>query len=147
MRAKSVNESQNFERGKNPKTALGLGGIVIEKELGTRIDELEYEMAMAAKATGEEYVEWLRKTFVGKTITAEMQHHSPMNPDTKKIQKSKGSGEFTIKVKDILPSDSIEEMMNKENFTAPVENQSVIVASTEGDIYSIKVKTKIYVDE
>ena len=143
---RNVNEAQNFERGKNPKTALGLGGVVLENKLGTRIDELEYEMAMVAKAAGEEYAEWLRKTFVGKTITAEMQNHPRMNPKTKKTSPSKGSGEFTIKVQDMLPGDSIEDMMNKENFTGSVENQSVIVASTEGDIYSIKVRNKIYVE-
>ena len=150
MRAKTVNEDQHFERGKNPKTALGLGGIVLEKELGYRIEETEKEISLVAKAASEEYSEWLRKTFVGKTITAEMHHLPGVNTKTNQSVKSKGSGEFTFKVQDILPGDSITDMLKrgpKDSFTLPVENQTIIVADMENNVYQIKIRNKIYIEE
>jgi len=147
MRAKTVNEDQHFERGKNPKTALGLGGVTLEKELGAKMDELEYEIAMSIKAVDDEWKEWLRKTFTGKTITARMSHHPSINKKTNQTNPGKGTKDFTIKVQDVLPSDDIGKMMDSKLYTNPIENQSIIVADMENNIYSIKVSEKIYIEE
>lgn len=141
-----IKESVNFERGKNPKSALGVGGIVLSNELEEKVDELKYEIAMQVKGVSDEWAEWLRETFVGKTITAQMKHHPSVNMETKKSSPSKGSGEFTIKVQDIVPGDSIEDIFNKETYVRPIEEQTVMVADTNNNIYSIKVKDKIYIE-
>ena len=141
-----IKESVNFERGKNPKSALGVGGVVLVNELEEKVEELEYQIAMEVKGVSDEWAEWLRDTFVGKTITAQMHHHPAMNMETKKNSPSKGSGEFTIEVQDIVPGDSIEDMFDKEKYARPITEQTVMVVDTDNNIYSIKVKDKIYIE-
>jgi hypothetical protein len=141
-----IKEAYNFERGQNPKKSLDIGGITLENKLEERVEDLEYEIAMLTKGVSDEWTEWLRETFIGKTITAKMQHHPSMNMETKKSSPSKGSGEFTIKVKDIIPGTSIEEMLNKENYAAPVKDQKIMVVDPDNNIYSIKVSDKIFIE-
>jgi hypothetical protein len=57
MRAKTLSEVQNFERGIPPKAALGVGGIVLGKELWDR--KLKYI---------KEWKDFIEKSFLHKTI-------------------------------------------------------------------------------
>lgn len=57
MRAKTINEVQNFERGAPAKAALGIGGIVLGKKLWDR--KLEYI---------KEWKNFIEKSFLHKTI-------------------------------------------------------------------------------
>lgn len=57
MRAKTLSEVQKFERGVPAKAALGVGGIVLGKELWDR--KLEYI---------KEWKEFITKKFLHKTI-------------------------------------------------------------------------------
>ena len=40
MRAKTINEAQNFERGKNPRATMDLGGIIYQEEFQNNFREL-----------------------------------------------------------------------------------------------------------
>lgn len=146
MRERTVNEDQHFERGRNPKTSMGIGGINLLDELSSRIDELEYEIGMSVRSADEEWKEWLSKTLVGKTITAKMTHHPAVNTKSGESIKSKGSWEFTIKVQDALPGDDIAKIQDKSTYTAPAEDQNIIVADMDNNIYSIKITNKIHID-
>ena len=62
MRAKFVNEEQNFERGLHPKQALGIGGINLAEERFRRRKELE-----------DDWRFFLLTLLDGKTISAKME--------------------------------------------------------------------------
>ena len=57
MRAKTINEDNNFERGLDPKDAMGIGGIVLEDKY--------FDMVVKAKQKWNKYL----GTFVGKTVS------------------------------------------------------------------------------
>jgi hypothetical protein len=81
MRAKTINEVQNFERGIDPKQSMDIGGIDIPQTYRDIMDE--------PKRKWEEF----KKSFIGKTISG--------NFFVKK--NSRGSGyktDATIKVDD-----------------------------------------------
>lgn len=56
MKAKKIYENIDFERGKDPKIAMGLGGIIFSKEY----QEIRKLM--------DQYDELIRKSLTGKTI-------------------------------------------------------------------------------
>jgi len=87
FRAKFVNEVSGFERHRNPKQALGLGGIDLYQELQDIIERQKYE-----------WKEYLDKLLLGKTVTVNAIRM--INSDTG--SKEEGSGNFTFKVKKIF---------------------------------------------
>ena len=99
MRAKTINEVQNFERGKNPRSSLGIGGVQFGVE--------KYKMKEKLK---KDWADFVKKTLMGKTITGT-------------FNKLKGDiiernwGEYTVKVKVIsnLDIDDMGIVVSDEN--------------------------------
>jgi hypothetical protein len=57
MRAKTINELQDFERGLDPRATMEIGGINFNQKFNDFVDQWEIS---------------IEKTLVGKTITAKM---------------------------------------------------------------------------
>lgn len=144
MRAKTVNEAQNFERGKNPKAALGIGGINLYDLYEERMSDLEREISMSKINADTEWEEYLRENFVGKKITAHMTRMVTFNIKTK--QKSLDSetkyGEFTIVVQDIRPGESFSDAIGRNVEISP----QAIVADMDNKIYTMRLNQKIYIE-
>lgn len=119
MRAKTVNEDQNFERGKDPKASLGIGGVEFTKQLGNLVKEWEIGVG---------------KSVLGKTITAIMYELQPNGYDG--IEETK-----TVNVTEI---DNIYTlgMMGTRNF-----NYHLIVKTDNGKRYCMDLDQKIYIEK
>jgi len=144
MRAKTVNEDQNFERGRTAKAALGIGGINLYDLYQERMEELEREISMSKINADTEWGEYLRENFVGKKITAHMTRMVTFNIKTKQksIDSETKYGEFTIVVQDIKPGESFSDAIGRNVEISP----QAIVADMEGKIYTMRLHQKIYVE-
>ncbi len=137
MQAKKVFEAQNFERGLNPKKALDLGGISLFPLYQKRQKKLENDRVKLLKDANEDWDNFLKKTFVGKTITA----HLKTMPSFDKQGNMHGKtqrGEFTIKVQDVIaPSSSNEGFLTN----------TIIFADMDNNIYALDdLNQKIYIE-
>ena len=142
MRAKAVNEEKvNFERGRNPKAGLGIGGIHLDKKFLDRLNDLEMELGGVKVNADEEWHEYLKDLLVGKRITAEMTKLHTMNMKTKKMQGESKTGEFSIEVQDIQLSDNLSDIISS---TISRSLPTIIVADMENNMYSMKMSQKIY---
>jgi hypothetical protein len=142
MRAKTVNEDNNFERGRNPKAAIGVGGINLSEIYQEKMEELERDIAITKSHANEEWSEFLTKTFVGKKITAHMTRMVTFNLKTKKRSlDDQKSGEFAIEVQDIKLSEDFSDFIGRHVNITP----NAIVADTEGKIYAMGLNQKIYI--
>jgi hypothetical protein len=143
MRAKTVNEDNNFERGRNPKAAIGIGGINLFEIYQEKMDDLNNEIAMTKFHANEEWSEFLTKTFVGKKITAHMTRMVTFNIKTKERSlDGQKSGEFTIEVQDIKPSEDFSDFIGRNVNIAP----QVIVADMDNKIYTMRLGQKIHIE-
>ena len=88
MKARLVEETQNFERGQHPRASMGIGGIVYQDEFGD--DFLDLEMKWHTK---------LKNELEGKTITTEMVEH--WDDESGRAWSSVRSPQ-TVKVKEVL---------------------------------------------
>mgnify|MGYP001588483225 FL=1 len=133
MRAKTIHENE-FVRGLNPKAAMKIGGLDLRSTIRQKRSELTDEIEKVENKANKKWQEYLKKLFIGKTITTKMRKLSTFNKDTMKQTSMGGSGEFTIKVKDVL--------MDK------ISDNSLIIADVNNNIYSIVVERdeKIYID-
>jgi hypothetical protein len=138
MRALTINEVQKFKRGMNPKAAMGIGGVTLCDTINKRREDLKKKLEDINNDADEENQKWLRKMFVGKTITAHMQSLVSFNINTKERTGKQEQGKFTIEVQDV--------MMDK------LENHSIIFADMNNKIYSFSLnhidpdKNIIYID-
>jgi len=143
MRARTVNEDQNFERGKNPKAALGVGGINLYDLYQNKMKDLEGEISLAKINTDAEWEEYLRKNFVGKRITAVMTRMVTFNIKTKERSlDAQKHGEFTIEIQDIKPGENLSDAIGRNVEISP----QAIVADMEGKIYTMRLNQKIYIN-
>jgi hypothetical protein len=150
MRAKTVNEAQDFERGRNPKATLGVGGIDLASNYEMRIDDYKKAVQMVTMEHTEDWKEFLRKTLVGKTITAEMKQL----PQITKSGKSKPSSgmwklkETTIQVQDIIPTWGVGEDFSITTSGSPMGNMlpKLILADMKNNMYELSMDQKIYID-
>ncbi len=143
MRAKTINEIQNFERGKNPKSAIGVGGINLSEIYQEKMDELERDIAITKSHANLEWSEFLTKTFVGKKITAHMTRMVTFNLKTKERSlDGQKSGELTIEVQDIKPSEDLSDYIGRNVNISP----QVIVADMDNKIYTMRLGQKIHID-
>lgn len=145
MRAKKVNESQNFERGQGTKKALGLGGLNLEELLDERVEDLEMQLSMTKLTADEEWEEFLRKTLIGKKITSEMTKLPVVSMKGEKLGPMLGeriTDEFTIIIQDVKSSSKLSEALGQ--FSTYL---SLIIADSNKNLYELKIKDKIYFDE
>lgn len=117
MRAKTINEEQNFERGKDPRASMDIGGIKFTTQL--------YEFV-------KQWEENIQKTLEGRTITAVMRElKSDGNEGRTKNQ--------TVSVKEI---DNIYTLgyMGENN-----SNWHIIVITDDKKRYNFSLDQKIYI--
>ena len=147
MRARTVNEAQEFERGKNPKQALGVGGLDLFKDIERRLDELDYEIGTTKFGMSEEWAEDLQKMLVGKTITADMKKLPKFDTKTKKQVGKWGQGEFTIKVVDVKSGEDLSTWY--DNYKRVGFSPQILLADDKGNMYSLQIREdqKIHFDE
>lgn len=88
MRAKTINEVQNFHRSGNPKAAIDIGGIMPGK--------VRHEIKQKAEKEWKEFILGLE----GKTITG--QFNKIWNKGDKTLEPGEGWGEYTITIEKIL---------------------------------------------
>jgi hypothetical protein len=122
MRAKSINEVQNFEKGIHPKQALGIGGISLGME--------RYNMKKKFK---EDWNFLLLTLLDGKTISAHMNKVRGNGFD--KDPYYNGWGNYTVKVKEW----ELDEMGE--------DGRSIFITSDDGDRYILPIDDKkIYIE-
>lgn len=143
MRARTVNEDVNFERGQNPKESMGIGGLDLAEEFDERLDGLKMQIGGIKVTEDEEWYEYLKKTLVGKNITAELTLMPTMHVKTKKMSGKRETGKFSIKVKDIDITDNLSDIVDS-NFTRSYPK--IIVADSKNNIYEMKMNQKIHFD-
>jgi hypothetical protein len=138
MQAKKVFEVQNFERGRSPKASMDIGGIQISTLYTKRENEYLESIKEKKEEAKREWTQFLRKTFVGKTITAKLKSLPSFDKDmgiTKNRETKRG--EFTIRVQDVMDSGDFGEKFGAVN---------IIFADMENNIYSLEgIDQKIYI--
>jgi len=132
MQAKKVFEVQNFERGKNPRATLDLGGIVLEKEKRKKHQEMKDAQKDAEVIANQQWEMYLQEILVGKKITAKMTSLPTMNVKTHVMTGKRETKDFTITVQDISTQELTDLLIN------------IVLADTENNMYAISLDEKIY---
>lgn len=135
MRAKSVNETQNFERGKDPKKTLGIGGINLFDRYEEDLNDLKMSLSMTKLTTNEEWEDFLVKTLVGKTITANMNKLATVSKEGTTASKAE-KGEFTITIKDVNPSEDFSDALDRNFSVLPI----IILADEQNNMYTLVLR-------
>lgn len=118
MRAKTINEVQNFERGIHPRSAMNLGGIQFGVE--------KYKMKEKLK---EDWKNFVQKTLKGKTISG-LFNKWGYNKETN-MPESIGWGNYTVKVKEVS-NDGIDEngiivSDGKNSYIIPIGEERIFI--------------------
>lgn len=147
MRARFINEQQHFERGRGPKKTIGIGGIDLSKDYQNRVDSYRKEVKdLTANYTGN-YEVFLTEILVGKTITAELRKMPKVNIKSGLTSGSSQSGNFTIMVKDVVPSwhgdDFLVHLSESSMKNSP---PTLIIADPDNNMYSMNINQKIYIE-
>lgn len=132
MRAQFIYEK--FEEETDPIADLGIGGITLSKHFERRHKLIERDIKKIKDNANKKWEAYLKKLFIGKTITAEMVELSQFDNNTGKMTHSGGRGKFTIKVVDIVAKTLEHEYDN-----------SIILSSDDQNIYSLSFDKKIYI--
>lgn len=148
MRAKAVNEVQNFEKGQSPKKAMGIGGLDLNKDFQNRIEKYKQVIDGTTLSHTDEWIEFLSDNLRGKKITAYMRKMSTMNVSSNKKEGLFNSGEHTIEVQDILPSWGIKDDFSEYNSDNPLRATppQLIVADMDNNMYQMSMDQKIYIN-
>jgi hypothetical protein len=117
MRAKTINEEQNFERGLDPRASMDIGGIDFGKQF--------------AKMS-EEWEEKVKKSIEGKTITASM-------TELKQNGTEGRTKKQTAMVKEVDNIYTMGFMGGNES------NWNLVIETPEGVRYSLTLDQKIYI--
>lgn len=120
MRAKTINEVQKFERGVPAKAALGVGGIVLGKELWDR--KLKYI---------QEWKDFIEKSFLHKTIYGMFAKYSWKEGDS--VPNFDGWEKYKVYVEKVMVTDGNE----REGLPTDVS-----VVGKDGAWYKIPVDDK-----
>jgi hypothetical protein len=120
MRAKTINEIQHFDRTMPTKAAIGVGGIVLGKELWDR--KLEYI---------KEWKNFIEKSLLHKTIYGTFARYTW--DKTKSTPEFGGWAEYKVHVEKVMVTDG------SEREGLPTE---VRVVGSDGDWYNIPVDDK-----
>jgi hypothetical protein len=68
MKARLVEDKQNFERGQNPRASMDIGGIVLEKEKRLKHEAMKEAQKDAEIVANQEWEMYLQETLVGKKL-------------------------------------------------------------------------------
>lgn len=129
MRAKTLNEVQNFERGVPAKAALGVGGIVLGKELWNR--KLKYI---------KEWKDFIEKSFLHKTIYGTFAKYTW--DSTNSVPAFEGWAKYKVYVEEIKISDGQDReglpaeirVIGKDKifYNIPVDDSEIYILENEG---------------
>jgi len=150
-----INEAQEFERGKNPKKALGVGGLDLGSDYERRIEDYKMAISGATVSHTDEWIEFLKDNLRGKEITAEMKMlrtFSVGGDKPKPINKSDADfskREQTITVQDVKPSWGMGDDFSVHIGGSPLSASppKLIVADMENNIYEMPINQKIYFED
>ena len=134
MKAKKVFEVQNFERGKNPKQAMDLGGIILETQKQKYYEDMKQAQRDVEILYNQNWEMYLRETLIGKKITAKMTSMPSMNKKTRDFTGKRETKDFTIIVEDIHTNS-----LGSDEFLL-----SIVIASSDHKMYNLYLKNKIY---
>lgn len=134
MKARLVEDTQHFERGQNPKAAMGIGGIILEKEKQKRFEKMKEAQKDAEHIANQDWEMYLQETLIGKKITAKMTSLSTLNVKTHEMSGTRETKEFTVVVEDISTDNLGELLLN------------IVIADTDHKMYSLSLNQKIYME-
>jgi len=124
MRAKTINEVQKFERGVPAKAALGVGGLVLGKELWNRKEKYI-----------NDWKKFLEKSLLNKTIYGNFAKYSWKEGDS--VPNFDGWANYKVEVERVIITDGA----TKEGL--PIELR---VVGKDGAWYNIPIDDrKIYI--
>jgi len=142
MRAKTINEDQKFERGKDPKSSMNIGGINIYDEYDSKVEALEMALQVERINADNEWSEYLEKTFNGKRITAIMRKLPSLSREKLNVKTIDNEArEFTIVVQDTNSSQALSDGAGRGGYNIV---PTIIIADTDNNMYSMKINQKIY---
>jgi hypothetical protein len=128
MRAKTINEVQNFDRNMPTKAAIGVGGIVLGKELWDR--KLEYI---------KEWKNFIEKLFLHKTIYGTFAKYTWNKGDS--VPKFEGWAKYKVEVERVLVQDGTEreglpteiKIVGKDKawYNIPVDDKEIYILNNE----------------
>jgi hypothetical protein len=130
MKARLVEDKQNFERKQHPRASLGIGGVVYQDEFSKDYKNLV-----------DKWTNKLTKDLTGKTITTECIKYT----EDSLSERHKPKGTFTFKVAEVL-----EPGMNFDFVSMKGDKDiylSLWVLDGDGNRYDLGVlDKKIYID-
>ena len=128
MKARLVEDKQNFERNQHPRASMGVGGIVYQDEFGDEFRDFVMKWQMRLKTDLE-----------GRTITTKGYKYADP-PD-----KSKSWGTWTIKVAEVLePGMNFDTTSKRSSGDLEI---SLWVVGEDGNRYDLGIlDKKIYID-
>jgi hypothetical protein len=132
MKARLVEDKQNFERNQHPRSAMGVGGIVYQDEFGKEFKEFQ-----------ERWYKRLKKDLEGKTITTECTKYI----DDSLSNNNREHGTWTFK---ICKTCVLEPGMNFDTTSKKNSGDlelSLWVLDEDGNRYNLGIlDKKIYID-
>ena len=134
MKARLVEDTQHFERGQNPKAAMGIGGIILEKEKQERLNKMREEQKEAEVIANQDWDMYLQETLIGKKITAKMSSLPTLNVKTNLMSGTRETRVFTIVVEDISTDNLGDLLLN------------IVIADTEHKMYNLSLNQKISIE-
>ena len=134
MKARLVEDTQHFERGQNPKAAMGIGGIILEKEKQERLNKMREEQKEAEVIANQDWDMYLQETLIGKKITAKMSSLPTLNVKTNLMSGTRETRVFTIVVQDISTDNLGDLLLN------------IVIADTEHKMYNLSLNQKISIE-
>ena len=122
MRAKTINELQDFERGVDPRAAMGIGGINFNERFNN---------------FSEEWKTSIEKAVLGKSITARMKE---FGMDNRGRSWESGIEMTTIKLKEI-------DISMPQRFSGMDMFFNAYLTSEDGKRYEIDLDQKIFINK
>jgi len=117
MRAKTINEVQEFERGQDPRSTMEIGGVLLNK---VRID-----LKKQADKKWSDYLDSL----LGKTISGVMNKSMMVKGDG--IVPGPGWGKYTIVVQRIMDKPDIDVAGDIQGFVVEYDKAAYIISLGE----------------
>lgn len=129
--------NEKFTEDTDPISDMGIGGIVLRNDWEERRKQLEKDKEKLVKDADKDWIKYLKKLLVGKRITGFMQILPTFSKDMSRQIRKSSSGKMTIKVVDVVVSNSIEKDWG----------DSIILADDQSIIYKLELKEKIHIHE
>jgi len=138
LKPEYLNETQNFERGQDPKAAMGIGGVELMDIFTEKRQLMEDDIEEIKKSYTDLWQDYVREILPGKEITATMSRLPKVTKDGG-TQGKYETKSFTITVQDAMPSNKLGDEVSRGFSITP----ALIVADLEGNMYQLNLDQKI----